>query len=131
MNNNLNPFLKPLWNKTQLRFADESENFPKQMELFDVYDKSMSVMRMMRTGSRFTREAEKKIHEMVDEYKDDYTVAFDELYHREKDLVAAVIAADKALKAKQATFDSLALKFALTKNEITQLTRDSLLSEDH
>ena len=57
VNNNLNPFLRPLWNKDQLLFADESLNFPKQIELFDVYDKSMSVMRMMRSGSKFTREA--------------------------------------------------------------------------
>jgi hypothetical protein len=67
---------------------------------------------------------------MVDEYKDNYTVAFDELYHREKGLVEAVVAADKALKTKEATFENL-MKFQnLSKHEIDQLTRSSILSDD-
>lgn len=131
VNNNFNPFLRPLWNKDQLLFADESLNFPKQIELFDVYDKSMSVMRMMRSGSKFTHEAQKKIDTMIAQYKEDFTVPFDELYHREKGLVEAVVAADKALKVKQATFDDLISKFGLSKHEVTQLTRDSLLAGEH
>lgn len=103
----MNPFLKPLWNHEQLLLADESEFLPKQVEMFDVYRKSKSVIRMMREGAKFTREAEKMVHEMVDEYKDNYSIAFDELYHREKGLIEAVIACDKALKEKEATFTSL------------------------
>jgi hypothetical protein len=85
----------------------------------------------MRSGSKFTHEAQKKIDTMIAQYKEDFTVPFDELYHREKGLVEAVVAADKALKVKQATFDDLISKFGLSKHEVTQLTRDSLLAVEH
>ncbi len=39
--------------------------------------------------------------ELIKELQDNYDVPFDELYHREKNLVQAVIQADKALKAKE------------------------------
>jgi len=52
---------------------------------------------------------------MVDEYRKDYNIAFDELYHREKAVIEAVVAADKALKAKEATFDNLLKNQNLTK----------------
>jgi hypothetical protein len=61
MNRHLNPFHKPLFNEEQLLLADESEHLKKELELFDVYRKSKSVIRMMREGSKFTKESRELI----------------------------------------------------------------------
>jgi len=44
-------------------------------------------------------------------------VPFDELYHKEKGLVQAVIEADKALKSKEKTFESLLADGLITPQE--------------
>jgi hypothetical protein len=41
--------------------ADESEHLKKELELFDVYRKSKSVIRMMREGSKFTKDSRQLI----------------------------------------------------------------------
>jgi hypothetical protein len=53
-------------------------------------------------------------------------VPFDELYHKEKGLVQAVIEADKALKNKEKTFESLLADGLITPQEASQLCPDSL-----
>lgn len=55
--------------------------------------------------------------ELIKELQDNYDVPFDELYHREKNLVQAVIEADKALKAKEQTFKNLMEHEMLTESE--------------
>jgi hypothetical protein len=59
---------------------------------------------MRRTGSNFMQGDQESIDEMVAEYRGKYDLPFDELYHKEKALVQAVVEAHKALKVKEKQF---------------------------
>lgn len=63
---------------------------------------------------------------MVSDLHGRYNVPFDELYHKEKGLVQAVIEAEKALKAKEALFENLFESKMIHEAEAAQHTRGSL-----
>lgn len=56
------------------------------------------------SGYTFTDENLEAIKEQIEKYRDQFDLPFDELYHKEKKLVDAVIKATEALRAKEATF---------------------------
>lgn len=59
-----------------------------------------TLIRLYREGSDFKKDSEQLITELIADLRGKTDVPFDELYHREKALVEAVIEADKALKKK-------------------------------
>jgi transcriptional regulator CtsR len=69
--------------------------------------------------------------DLVKDLQSNFDVPFDELYHREKNLVQAVIEADKALKAKEQTFKNLVEHELITETEANLITHDSLLNNEH
>ena len=58
------------------------------------------ITRLNQVGSHFKPEAQEEIDKMVNDLREKLNLPFDELYHKEKALVEAVIEADKALKRK-------------------------------
>ncbi len=52
---------------------------------------------MMREGSDFKPESKAMLNEMIQDLRNKSDLPFDELYHKEKSLVQAVIEAEKAL----------------------------------
>jgi hypothetical protein len=58
---------------------------------------------------------------MIAEYRGRYDLPFDELYHKEKALVGAVVEADRALKEKEKNFKSMIDHLMVQKHEVAQL----------
>ena len=54
-------------------------------------------------GYAFTGDTLERINYHIEEIRDNFDLPFDELYHKEKKLVDAVIKATQALRAKEAT----------------------------
>ena len=79
----------------------------KRQEYVDYFSASKSILKANRKGSTYNRKAQRDIDAMVEEYRGRYDLPFDELYHKEKGLVRAVVEAHKALKTKEAKFKSL------------------------
>ena len=98
-----NPFLTPNFNVDQLAGATSdkmnSYKIPRQPPN---PNRAPSVNRMNFAGYVFLEDNLEGLQEHVESLKDRFDIPFDELYHKEKRLVDAVIKATQALKAKEA-----------------------------
>jgi hypothetical protein len=93
----LNPFEDKNFSEAQLKLADREElDDHKKIEAIDPRI-PRSILRMMREGSDFKPESKAMLNEMIQDLRNKSDLPFDELYHKEKSLVQAVIEAEKAL----------------------------------
>lgn len=122
----LNPFVgKPLWNDRNLKHAEHPQLDKKHTNPPDPR-LARSLMLKWYQGQEFTQESHKEVWDLINDLQGNYQVPFDELYHKEKGLVQAVIEADKALKAKEKQLESLLADGLITAQEAAQLCPDSL-----
>lgn len=64
---------------------------------------------------------------MITDLRQNFNIPFDELYHKEKALVQAVIEADRALKAKESELVEPLVHCSTSKQEADRVLKDSLL----
>lgn len=96
----LNPFKKVNWDHSHLKHADHP-HLHKYTEVHNFFKFNKTMLKMHRRGSDFSRTSRQQIDSLVEEYRNRYDLPFDELYHKEKGLVKAVVEAHKALKEKE------------------------------
>lgn len=121
----INPFEKPLWNDRQLKLVEHPE-FEKKIELLDPRI-TRGVLMNNREGSEFYPEDYENITKLVSELQGNYQVPFDELYHKERGLIQAVIEADRALKQKEATLKDIFSDRFISRQEVHQVDPNSIL----
>lgn len=95
----------------------QTTHLHKKQEYNDYFSASKSIVKANRKGSNFTKDSEEMIDTMVAEYRGKYDLPFDELYHKEKGLVRAVVEAHKALKQKESKMKSLMANKFLDQSE--------------
>lgn len=123
----LNPYRERSWAEEDLRHAEAKHiSLRKELEMYDIYRYSKSLLRLSRMGSKFEKESEKKVKNLVSEMRGRYDIPFDELYHKEKGLVDAIIEAETALKNREATFDNLFNAKMIHAAEAAHIARGSL-----
>jgi hypothetical protein len=105
----INPFEKPLWNDRQLKLI------------------TRGVLMNNREGSELYPEDYEQITKLVSELQGNYQVPFDELYHKERGLIQAVIEADRALKQKEATLKDIFSDRFISRQEVHQVDPNSIL----
>lgn len=125
----LNPFQDVLWNRNQLKRGERATGTHKNTEVFNFFKLSKTFLNQGRQGSLYDKKSMKKIDKMIEEYRGRYDLPFDELYHKEKALVGAVVQADRALKDKEKNFKSLVDHLMIHKQEVSQIERETLLNE--
>ncbi len=67
---------------------------------------------------------------MITDLRQNFNIPFDELYHKEKALVQAVIEADRALKAKESDLVEPLVHCATSKQEADRVLQNSLLNNE-
>ena len=98
-----NPFLTPNFNVNQLAASegDKMNTLKIPRKAIDP-NQAPSVARASFAGYKFLDENLDVLQAHVESLKDKFDIPFDELYHKEKRLVDAVIKATQALQAKEA-----------------------------
>ena len=98
-----NPFLTPNFNVNQLAASegDKMNTLKIPRKAIDP-NQAPSVARASFAGYKFRDENLDVLQAHVESLKDKFDIPFDELYHKEKRLVDAVIKATQALQAKEA-----------------------------
>ena len=98
-----NPFLTPNFNVNQLAASegDKMNTLKIPRKAIDP-NQAPSVARGSFAGYKFLDENLDVLQAQVESLKDKFDIPFDELYHKEKRLVDAVIKATQALQAKEA-----------------------------
>jgi hypothetical protein len=106
MSRALNPFIKPNWGREHLKHSEHPAL--DEHKFLDVPDPRLtrSMLRTMREGSDFTPESEAMVQALIEDVRGRMDLPFDELYHKEKALVQAVIKAQTDLKEKEADLKS-------------------------
>lgn len=127
----LNPFMEPNFSDRQLQSnVDERFKDEKYPELIDPTEHK-SVLQLMREGTDFLPEHRKEIDTLITELRGAFDIPFDELYHKEKALVMAVVEAEQALKDKMATLKSALTDTQLSNQELLALTQKSIISDEY
>lgn len=67
---------------------------------------------------------------MIKHYRSRYDIPFDELYHKEKAKVQAVIEAHQALKRKESELKNLFEMDSISHQEYDRIMRGSLLNQE-
>lgn len=83
----LNPFEDKNFSDAQLKLIDRPElDDDKKVEAIDPR-LPRSVLRLMREGSDFKFEQKKMLKDMIEDLRNNTDLPFDELYHKERQLV--------------------------------------------
>ena len=126
----LNPFQDKNFSDAQIKLIDHPElEEAKKVEAIDPR-LPRSVLRMMREGSDFKPEQKEMLKEMISDLRNKSDLPFDELYHKERNLVQAVIEAEKALKLKEQSLKSPLANQLVSRGDFDQSTAGSLLSHE-
>lgn len=102
----MNPFLDANFNENQLAYTSGSEALDSRFRVPRVPadpNKAPSVNRMLFQGYQYTQESLEAIKEQIADLREKFDMPFDELYHKEKKLVDAVIKATQALREKESS----------------------------
>ena len=103
MTKKFNPFLTPNFNVNQMAASEGDKINTYKIPKGPVSpNQAPSVARLNLSGYRFLEENLEDLEQHVASLKDKFDIPFDELYHKEKRLVDAVIKATQALQAKEA-----------------------------
>jgi len=96
----LNPYRAE--NMTEDDLLEVDHPFARDMKHFTLPDptKSKTLHRLYNHKSSFMPNFKDQIDEMITKLKDDYEFPFDEVYHKEKHAIEAVVQAERKLREK-------------------------------
>ena len=97
-----NPFAEANFSDLQLKFADNDKLNDYRVPVAAANPNlAPSINRILFRGYTFVDENLEEIKEHIADIRDKFDLPFDELYHKEKKLVDAVIKATEALRVKE------------------------------
>lgn len=98
----LNPFIEGNFN--ELAIGDADRDLANEFKYSNLPDLNLSktLMRKMALNTDFKPEFKERFYGMLNRLREDFELPFDEIYHREKKVIADIIEAQKMLEQKQA-----------------------------
>ena len=96
----LNPFLEGNFNVSAIGVADEDLASEYKYSTLPYLLQNKTRMREDTQNTEFVPEFQEQFDSMLKRLRTDFEIPFDEIYHREKQVIADVIAAQKLLALK-------------------------------
>jgi len=127
LNNTLNPFEKE-YNFNRLQLRDSTTSEMSRMKFVDIANpkKAPSLQKFMHKGTNFLPRHQKEVDQIIKEAREDLDLPFDELYHRQKQVIQDVIDAEKALKEKMAALPDPAADMMLDLSKVSAKQRSEV-----